>query len=331
MRDRFSVVKLAESWIGLNERDGSHKKIIDIYNSYSGKLPRGMKMQYNWAWCAATWSAIAIKLGYTDIMPIEISCGQLVEQAKKMGCWKESDAYIPKPGDAILYDWDDSGKGENTGWPDHVGIVQYVNESSGYITTIEGNYDDCVKKRTISINGRYIRGFITPAYDETENAYLDTENGAKDLKTVAREVISGKWGNGDDRKKALQLAGYDPKAVQDKVNEILNGTAVVSPNPEQTFDQPVEKKVQSTCYAKEFNIGLVGSYKTTADLYCRNDAGTNKKALCLIPKGTTVVCYGYGTRVNGAWWLLITFVVDGVEYIGFSSRVYLEPVKPLEK
>lgn len=122
VKSRQVVIDLIRSWEGKNEADGSYKDIIDIYNSYTGKFPRGTKMQYNWAWCACTWSALAIKLGYTDIIPIEISCGYLIEAAKKMGVWKENDGFIPAPGDAILYDWDDKGVGENTGWPEHVGV-----------------------------------------------------------------------------------------------------------------------------------------------------------------------------------------------------------------
>lgn len=326
MRDRFTVVNLINSWFGKNEKDGSYKEIIDIYNSYKGEFPRGIKMQYNWAWCAATWSALAIKLGYTDIMPIEISVGKLVERAKEMGCWEEKDSYIPSIGDGVVYDWSDSGKGDNIGWPDHVGTIVYVNADAGYFVAAEGNYDDCVKKRTVSINGKYIRGFITPKYDETTDSYPEMETGTKTVETVAREVIFGKWGNGDDRKSRLKVAGYNPEEVQKKVNEILNGAAIVSPNPIQDAKQPTEKRIQTTCYAKIFDLGFVGNYVTTADLYCRNDAGKNKKALCLIPKGTRVVCFGYGTKANGDDWLLIQFSVDGVEYIGFSHSKYLNKV-----
>ena len=84
-RSRQLVVNLVRSWEGKNEADGSYKEIIDIYNSQQGKLPRNIKMQYGWAWCACTWSALAITLGYTDIMPVEISCYYLIEAAKKIG------------------------------------------------------------------------------------------------------------------------------------------------------------------------------------------------------------------------------------------------------
>lgn len=315
IRSRSEVVRLATSWIGKKESDGSHKSIIDIYNSFSGKLPRGIKMEYGWSWCACTWSALAIALGYTDIMPIEISCGYLIEEAKKMGIWKESDSYIPSPGDAILYDWQDTGNGDNAGWPDHVGVVDYVDTESGYMTVIEGNYNDAVKKRTISINGKYIRGFIVPKY--TDNAVIFESAGAttKDINVVAREVISGLWGNGPQRKDALEKSGFKYTDVQAKVNEILNGSV--------NKQDPIDRKISATCYATYYDKSIAGVYETTADVYCRNDAGTNKKALALIPKGTKVRNYGYFSRANDIKWLSIQFVLDGIEYIGFTSSKYL--------
>ena len=47
---------------------------------------------------------------------------------------------------------------------------------------------------------------------------------SKSLDTIAREVIRGDWGNGQDRKSRLEKAGYSYHAVQAKVNEILGGS-----------------------------------------------------------------------------------------------------------
>lgn len=323
MKSRQAVVDLVKSWEGKKESNGTYKSIIDIYNGYKGKLPRGLKMQYDWSWCACTWSALAIKLGYTDIMPIEISCGNLIEEAIKKGIWKENDAYVAQPGDAVLYDWDDSGKGDNTGWPDHIGTIIETHKDAGYFVVMEGNYSDAVKKRTLSINGRYIRGFITPKYDNNAVSKPKKEAG-KDVKTIAREVIAGTWGTGDERKKALEKAGYNYAEVQKTVNQILNGNAVVTTNKVQDKNQKVTKKVTATCAAKKFDKSLAGTYKTTADLYCRNDAGTNKKALCLIPKNTPVQCFGYYNVSGNSKWLYIQFTIDGVQYTGFSSSNYLK-------
>lgn len=44
---------------------------------------------------------------------------------------------------------------------------------------------------------------------------------SKSVDELAREVIDGKWGNGDDRKARLNQAGYDYNAVQTKVNELV--------------------------------------------------------------------------------------------------------------
>lgn len=322
MKTRSAVVNLANSWVGKNEVDGSYKSIIDIYNGYKGAFPRSTKMQYGWAWCACTWSALAIKLGYTDIMPIEISCGYLIENAKKMGCWQENDAYVAKPGDAVLYDWGDSGKGDNTAWPDHVGVIVETNASAGYYVVVEGNYSNAVKKRTLSINGRYIRGFICPKYD-ADGQTAPVQTSGKSVKTVAREVIAGTWGDGDARKKALEAAGYNYAEVQKAVNEILNGGAVkpTAPTPEAS----ATKSVTASDYAQKGPVSsLAGEYKTTAALYMRHGAGTNKKAMVVIPKGTAVQCYGFYSVSGGVKWLYIQVTLDGVKYTGFSSSAYLK-------
>lgn len=326
MRERSAVADLARSWIGKNEKNGSHKEIIDIYNSHS-PLPRNYKMPYTASWCACTWSALAIKLDYTDIMPIEVSCGELIKKSQAMGIWQENDGYIPDQGDAILYDWQDTGKGDNTAWPDHIGIVEYVDKEAGYIVAIEGNYDDCVKKRTISINGKYIRGFITPKYDTNT---ISVDSSIKDVKTIAREVIAGMWGSGEIRKRSLAAAGYAYAEVQAMVNQILNGKAekpveVIPAPSDPKVETSVKRTVKTTCVAKGFNKSVASSYKTSTDVYCRNDAGTNKKALCLIPKGSSVRCYGYYNTFKGVKWYLIAFdSKDGTHYEGFTHSSYLK-------
>ena len=58
--------------------------------------------------------------------------------------------------------------------------------------------------------------------DDEKEDNISNENTLKSLTTVANEVIQGLWGNGEERYNNLANAGYDPQAVQDKVNEILN-------------------------------------------------------------------------------------------------------------
>ena len=158
-----TLINQARAWIGCNESDGSHKKIIDLYNSHK-PLARNYKVKYTDAWCATFVSACAIKVGFTDIIPTECGCGQFVELLKAKGVSIEDEAVIPKPGYICLYDWDDNGVGNNTGWPDHIGIVESVNGSK--FTVIEGNYSNSVKRRTLTVNAKYLRGFGAPKYDK---------------------------------------------------------------------------------------------------------------------------------------------------------------------
>ena len=160
---RELILKQAQSWLGCKESDGTHKQIIDVYNSHT-PLARGYKMGYKDAWCATFVSACAIKCGATDIIPPECGCGEMIKLLSAIGAYVEADNYTPKPADLIFYDWQDSGAGENKGWPDHIGIVESV--SNGVITVIEGNYSDAVKRRTIAVNGKYIRGYGVPKYTE---------------------------------------------------------------------------------------------------------------------------------------------------------------------
>ena len=48
-----------------------------------------------------------------------------------------------------------------------------------------------------------------------------TSSSKKSIDAIAKEVIQGKWGNGDTRKKKLEAAGYDYDAVQKRVNQLL--------------------------------------------------------------------------------------------------------------
>ena len=158
---RQRVISIAVSWYGKKEADGSHRSIIDLYNGHT-PLARGYKVRYTDAWCATYGSAVAIAAGYTDIIPTECGCGQMIAAFQAMDRWVENDAYIPSPGDYICYDWDDTGAGDCTGWPEHVGIV--ISVFGDVIKVIEGNKDDAVGYREIKVNGRYIRGYGVPDY-----------------------------------------------------------------------------------------------------------------------------------------------------------------------
>lgn len=171
---REKVADIMLGWIGRKESNGTHKAIIDIYNNYLATAVKlhgtlNWKMPYGEPWCATAVSAAFIAAGFGNIFPVECSCPRMIKIAKEMGIWQESDSYVPKVSDAILYDWQDNGIGENsTGVPDHVGLVTAV--SGDDIIVTEGNFNDSVCNRRMNINGRYIRGYVTPKFPDTVEA-----------------------------------------------------------------------------------------------------------------------------------------------------------------
>lgn len=66
-------------------------------------------------------------------------------------------------------------------------------------------------------------------YDEVQAKVNEIMTGVKDkadtalksVEEVAKEVIRGDWGNGEERKAALEKAGYKFEEIQAKVNELL--------------------------------------------------------------------------------------------------------------
>lgn len=71
----------------------------------------------------------------------------------------------------------------------------------------------------------------------------------KSVDEVAQEVIDGKWGNGDERVKKLKAAGYDPDAVQKKVNELLK------PKEPTLLDKEVEACKKQAEWMQNYKYG----------------------------------------------------------------------------
>lgn len=158
---RLEVVRTAESWLGANEKDGSHREIIDLYNAHT-PLARGYAVTYEDAWCAAFDSVVAIQCGLTDIIPTECGCTPQIELFREMGAWEEADDYVPLPGDLIYYHWNCLELEDCKKRSDHVGIV--VGTLGPYIKVIEGNKDNDVSYRITKVDASDIRGYGVPDY-----------------------------------------------------------------------------------------------------------------------------------------------------------------------
>lgn len=217
---REKAVNTAKEWKGCKESNGTHKQIIDLYNSVK-PLPRGYAVKYNDAWCATFVSAVGIAAGLSAIILRECGCGAMIDLYKAAGRWQENDDYVPDMGDVVFYDWQDTGKGDNTGYPDHVGMVCSV--SGNTIKVIEGNKNNAVEYRDLQVNGKYIRGYGLPDYASMATT-AEPAPAKKRVAEVAEEVLAGKWGNGADRKQRLEAAGYNYSEVQAAVNALVKGS-----------------------------------------------------------------------------------------------------------
>lgn len=151
---RKQYLNILTSWYGKNEADGTHRVIIDLYNTIK-PLPSSYSMKPTDAWCAAAVSAAAWACGFTDIIFPECGCNRMVALYKKAGRWKDR-SYVAKPGDLIFYSWGANGSS------DHVGAV--VENNNGTLKVIEGNKNDRMDYRTIANTNKTIMGYGVPDY-----------------------------------------------------------------------------------------------------------------------------------------------------------------------
>lgn len=69
----------------------------------------------------------------------------------------------------------------------------------------------------------------------------------KTIREVAEEVIAGLWGNGADRIRRLEAAGYDAAEVQRMVNAILSGEILEEDEPVEDEQNAFEIHVPAGC------------------------------------------------------------------------------------
>ena len=185
MATRDNVINIAQNM--------SHEEALKIYNSQK-KLPRGYKVTQKDPWCATWVSAVLIKARVK--LNYECSCNELIKLNKDL--WVEDDNFHPQIGDLVLYDWQDTGVGDNKGSADHVGIVCEIN-STGF-KVIEGNMSNKVGYRTLKYNGKFIRGFITPRYEEKKYSRGDVNDDIKIIQAylkglgLYKDKVDGSFG-----------------------------------------------------------------------------------------------------------------------------------------
>lgn len=305
------VLEQAKAWLGCKESNGTYKPIIDLYNSHK-PLARGYKVKYTDEWCATFVSAVAIKVGYTDIIPTECSCAKMIELLKAIDSWVETDSVIPEPGWLILYDWEDNGTGENMGRPNHIGIVEKV--SGNTITVIEGNHDESVKRRTLAVNGKYIRGYGAPKYDaEPEAVKPDV---AKKPDIIYQAYADGRWLGEIKNYNNLTSKGYAGiygKEISGLRVRLSNGNPVtvrshISGNDKADWLAPIKK------------------WDNTSNGY---SGWKGKPTDCIAVKAEGVKLK-YRVHIKGGKWLPWVEGYDITDYANGLAGVYGKPIDAVQ-
>ena len=165
------ILNVMRGWIGMSRAKGTHKPIIDLYNSYTPRA-RGYKVTYTDSYCDTTVSAAFIKLNAVSLIGgTECSVERHIDIFKKADIWEEKGSITPKPGYLICYNWDDKTQ-PNDGPADHIGIVESV--ANNKIVAIEGNIKGNVGRRVISVGNGQIRGYAKPKYAKSAGTSVST-------------------------------------------------------------------------------------------------------------------------------------------------------------
>lgn len=201
------VALCAARFLGTREGSREHREILMVYNAIR-PLPRSYAVRETDPWCAAFASAAAVMAGEGERYPLECSCTRIIEKAKNMGIWVEDDGCLPKAGDWVIYNWQAKAEGDDTGAPDHVGVVIAVEK--GEILAVEGNYDNAVKLRRFPLNWEKIRGFVCPKR-EVEQMYYKT---IEEVPAYARATIEKLTADGSLRGVAEDDLGLSEELVR---------------------------------------------------------------------------------------------------------------------
>lgn len=210
------IIDIMDGWVGLSRAKGTHKPIIDLYNSHK-PLARGYAVNYSDQFCDTTVSAAFIKAGAVDLIGgTECGVEKHVKLFQKAGIWIEDGTITPEKGDIVVFNWDDATQ-PNDEYSDHIGVVRSV--ASKNFETTEGNMSGgIVGHRTVPIGWGYIRGFARPKY-----AKANTSTPKEDKKPTKENTSSQTYTvkAGDNLTKIAKKYGTTVQVLVD-LNNIKN-------------------------------------------------------------------------------------------------------------
>lgn len=161
-----------------------------------------------------------------------------------------------------------------------------------------------------SVDG--IAGNVDLDYFYGDTAQPDSPK--KSVDEVAQDVVNGKYGNGADRKAALEAAGYNYDEIQAKVNEILG----VDTTPKKSVDEIAQEVINGAWgngQDRKNRIEQAGYDYTAVQNKVNELCGTPKKSIDEIARAVIRGEYGNGAdRKN-------RITAEGYDYAAVQARV----------
>lgn len=280
---RNEIVEKAKEYLGYKEG----KNNDTIFGTWYG-LP-------NQPWCAMFISYCADKVGIPqDIIKRFASCTAGFNWFKEKGHATKGHI-VPAPGDIIFFIWN-----QNNTTPDHVGIVEYV--ENGKVHTIEGNRSDKVQMFEYDLNSWQIYGYAQPAYvDSSKDTKIDVLNDEK-INCVfdIQEWLNSKYGfnivqdniYGNETHKALV------KALQTELNTQFNAglavdgifgakTKAACINVRQGAKGNITMLIQMMLFIKGYSLKIDGVFGSdTANKVGQFQSDNDLIADCIVGKNT---------------------------------------------
>jgi hypothetical protein len=167
----------------------------------------------SYSWCAAFSKYVWREGGVTSYLSeIDGFAQSFKEYGQNHATYRANGAYTPKPGDAVVFDWDHNPNDAHQ--MDHVGIVTSVSGSTLY--TIEGNTSDATRARSYPnyADNADIEGFTTAvgvssgAISGTASVYGVLADGR-----LTYSTIDAATGNRTKTVVSTTSIGFTPKAM----------------------------------------------------------------------------------------------------------------------
>lgn len=167
-------IKKAASYIGISGTD-------NIFNTWI--WGKHVYDPDTYPWCAAFQSYVAVHDLGMRINPSASAAG-VANQGRRVD---DSEVQL---GDWVVFNWD--GR-TDTGWCDHIGVVEWFDHDTDWFGTIEGNYGDRVTRVARNNNDSYFTAFFRPPYDGKNSTKTDTSSKTSKSQPIYRvQVKSGK-------------------------------------------------------------------------------------------------------------------------------------------